>query len=219
MPDIDLSLPQRSALLILMAEAREVPNAYLNSVRKLDLKKVDRDVLVGRRLIDVRQERRGRPLFLSLTEKGWAEAIAECRADVPARAGAAGAALYAILPKLLDFLEGNGFALMDVFAASDGGATAETESGVSDAADIETRIRQAYDKIATKPGAWISLADLRGALSGVARGDLDQGLIKLNRARAIRLIPESNQKTLNSDERAAAINIGNEDKHLIAIGS
>jgi hypothetical protein len=34
----------------------------------------------------------------------------------------------------------------------------------------------------------------------------------------VRIIPESNQKTLSPAEREAAVSIGNQDRHHIAIG-
>ena len=41
----------------------------------------------------------------------------------------------------------------------------------------------------------------------------------LNRERGVNLVPESNQKVLKPQERAAAVTIGNQDKHLVAISS
>jgi hypothetical protein len=44
-------------------------------------------------------------------------------------------------------------------------------------------------------------------------------LIQLSRAPDVDIVPESNQKVLTPDERAAAVSIGNQDMHLISIGS
>gem|GEM_PF-4038987 len=68
------------------------------------------------------------------------------------------------------------------------------------------------------PGELVSLADLRPRLAGVARPDVDAALVTLSSAPGVRIIPESNQKTLTAAERAAAVSIGNQDRHLIAIG-
>ncbi|WP_158603528.1 hypothetical protein [Micromonospora radicis] len=82
-----------------------------------------------------------------------------------------------------------------------------------------TRVRQAYHELAAGPGAYVMLADLRTALADLSRAQVDTALVQLNRERNVHLVPESNQKVLKPQERAAAVSIGNQDKHLIAISS
>ena len=77
------------------------------------------------------------------------------------------------------------------------------------------RITQAYTELADRTGAWVGLRTLRQQLSDVA--DLDDTLSELYRTGAISLIPEENQKVLTDEDRAAAITIGGQAKHLIAI--
>lgn len=210
MSDEELTLVQRCALLVLMAEAREVPNAYLENERKLVLKKKEhRDPLEKAGLIKVRQQRRGGPLSIELTEKGWGRAKAEFGQPVPARAGAPGAALYALLDKFGQFIDRTEITTADVF-------TTPPEAEV--APDMEARIRKAYGELAPRAGAWVMLDKLRGALGPAARDDVDAALVHLHRAPDVRLVPESNQKVLTDAERAAAVSIGNQDKHAIAIG-
>lgn len=212
MSDDNLTFVQRCALVILMVEAREVPNTDLKNVRGLDLKKEYRDPLTKDGLIKVRQQRKGGPLSLELTDKGWRRAIAELGGDLPARAGSGGAALYAVLETVRHFLDRSNMTAQEFFVAPD---------DVQDPTppDIEARIRKAYGELAPRAGAWVMLAKLRAALGQVPREDVDATLVRLNQAPDVRLIPESNQKVLTADERAAAVSIGNQDKHLIAIGS
>ena len=68
-------------------------------------------------------------------------------------------------------------------------------------------------------GPWISLLRLRTALStlGWDRERQDRELHRFFRQRKANLIPESNQKALTKAHRDAALNVGREDKHLIAI--
>lgn len=213
MSDDELTFVQRCALLILMAEAREVPNAYLTNVRKFDLKTSDRKALVGHGLISERQERKGRPVSMELTEKGWRRAVAELGHGVPARAGSGGAALYAVLAKLKQFGDRSSISLQDIFFS------VPADAGVSEPEDIEARVRKAYGELAPRAGAWITLARLRAALADVRRTDLDATLVRLIQAPGVQLIPESNQKALTAEERAAAVRVGNQDRHLISIGS
>jgi hypothetical protein len=209
MSDMEPGLVQRYALLVLMAEAREVPNAHLEKVRGLAMKKQHRDGLQKAGLVRVRQERKGGPLFIELTERGWRRAIAEFGAAVPPRAGSAGAALYAVLERLGQFLERSNIAAADFFT---------TPEEIEVASDLESLIRKAYGEVAPRAGAWVMLDRIRGALGPVSRQEVDAALIRLHRAPDVRLVPETNQKVLTDAERAAAVSIGNQDRHLIAIG-
>jgi hypothetical protein len=84
---------------------------------------------------------------------------------------------------------------------------------------VEAQIRKAYQELAPGPGAWVKLADIRHVLGGLDRVEVDRTLVVMNRTPEVRIVPESNQKVLSDLDRAAAIQIGNQDKHLIAIGS
>ncbi|MFG1977021.1 SNF2-related protein [Nonomuraea fuscirosea] len=93
-------------------------------------------------------------------------------------------------------------------------AAAGRSTGLGETAD---RVRAAYDEVARRPGAWVSLADLRSKLGeDLPREQVDEALRRLEREPNVNLVPESNQKTLSAEDRAAAINIGEQDKHLIA---
>jgi hypothetical protein len=78
-------------------------------------------------------------------------------------------------------------------------------------------VRVAYDKLADAPQAWVSLTDLRRELTGASAVEVDAALMKMAVGGAIVLVPEDNQKTLTDEDRAAAIHIGGEDKHLLSI--
>lgn len=205
MSEKELTSVQRCALVILMAEAREVPNAHLTKVRKFDLRKPDRDRLEKDGLISVNQERKGGPLSLELTEKGWERAVAELGSDMPARAGSYGAALYAVLDKLGQYVDRAKISPQDIFFAVP--------------EDVEARIRKAYGELAPQAGDYVMLASLRKALPDIPRADLDATLVRLVQAPDVRIIPESNQKALSAEERAGAVTIGNQQRHLISIGS
>lgn len=214
MSDIELTLVQRYALLVLMAEAREVPNSYLEKERKIFLKKKEhRDPLQAAGLITVRQERRGGPVSIELTDKGWRRATAEFGQSAPPRAGSAGAALYAILDKIGQFIDRSKISAADIFVTPE-----EAVESADRVPDLEAQIRKAYGELAPRAGAWVMLDKIRRALGDAPRGDVDAALLSLFRAPDVRIVPESNQKVLTDSERAAAVRIGNQDKHLIAIG-
>jgi phage portal protein BeeE len=79
------------------------------------------------------------------------------------------------------------------------------------------RIRSAYDQLAKDPGDWVSLTDLRKRLDGMSRQEQDQALMEMALSFGATFVPEDNQKTLTPEDRAAAIYIGGEHKHLIGI--
>jgi hypothetical protein len=200
----ELGIKQRAALLTLMAEAREVSN---NELAELTGFRVTGDV---RRVLNelglVTSVRAGitKPYQHELTDAGWAWCASELTARTPPRAQSAGGALYAVLGSLARFLERSGLRLHEVFEAGE--------------LAIDGRVRAAYAKLAPEPRAWVGLATLRDALNGESRAEVDQALHRLNRAADVNLIPESNQKVLTEEDRDAAVRIGGEDRHLIAIG-
>lgn len=212
MPDDDLTPVQRSVLLILMAEAHEVANAYLSNDRKLELKKQRRDNLESRGLINVRRE--GRTLFLELADRGWRWCREQDASDVPAGAGHGGSAAYTMLAGIQRYLDRHNLSLPEFFARFD----EQVIAGEVAPADIEAQIRKAYQALASGPGASVKLADLRGLLSGVARPEVDRMLVEMNRQPDVSIVPESDQKVLSERDRAAAVQIGNQDKHLITVG-
>lgn len=81
--------------------------------------------------------------------------------------------------------------------------------------DLQAKIREAYDTLAAKPQAWVSLRTLRPLVGG-ERADVDCALIALLRTGTCHLVPESNRKALTDAHREAAIRVGTEDKHHIA---
>lgn len=89
---------------------------------------------------------------------------------------------------------------------------------VHDGRRLDERIRSAYAALAAEPGAWVSLSRLRQLFGDVSKAELDKALGNLLNATDVNLEPEPNQKTLKPEDRRAAVRIGGEDRHLLAIG-
>ena len=85
-------------------------------------------------------------------------------------------------------------------------------------ADLDSRIRAAYTKLAGGPGDYVNLTDLRPLLGDVPKGELDQALLRLHDASDVRLEPEPFGHRIGAEERSAAVHIGGEDRHKLAIG-
>jgi hypothetical protein len=84
---------------------------------------------------------------------------------------------------------------------------------------IEADIRSAVADLAREPGGYVTLEDVRTRLSsrGYTRAEVDRVLDDMFLQPGVVLTPESNQKVLTSGQRAAAVNIGMQDQHLISI--
>ena len=201
----DLTGTERAVLLILMAEARPVPNPDLLALGpKLD--KPARDKLNDLGLIE--SELSSGRLVHELTDRGWHLCREILAAGSPPRSTGPAKTLYTVLGALDRYLNHADLSLADVF-----GYPADVQT----AAPTEDLIRNAYAKLTQRPGGWVGLAHLRTELADAPRPDVDAALHTLYRAPGVSLIREDNQKALTSADHDAAIMIGGQNKHLIAI--
>lgn len=209
-PD-ELTGTEQAILLVLMAESRPVPNPELERLGpKLD--KPQRDRLNRLGLIETTGTR---PLVHELTDAGWALCRALFGAATPARSSGQGRTMYTLLNALHRYFEQAELVPADVFLPAD---EPEELTQLPGAAP-EIQLRTAYSGLAARPGGWVSLLRLRQAVPGLTRPTVDAALINLYQQPGVSLIPEENQKVLTPADREAAVEIGNQDKHLIAIES
>ncbi|CAN7331537.1 hypothetical protein [Mycolicibacterium frederiksbergense] len=197
----DLTGTERAVLLVLMAESRPVPNPDLIALGPR-LEKAGRDKLNSLGLIE--SDRTGGRFVHELTDRGWRVCRDILSAAPPAGATGPAKTLATILHGFERYLQRADLSLADVFWP-------DTPSGPAD------RICDAYTALAARPGAWVALAKLRAQLDDLPRTDIDDALGELYRTGAISLIPEENQKVLTPADRAAALEVGNQAKHLISI--
>jgi hypothetical protein len=86
-----------------------------------------------------------------------------------------------------------------------------------DTGDLPARITAAYRTLAPRPDAWVSLTELRPLIADVDHHTLSTELVRLHVARDIQLIPEENRRSITTADRAAAVIIGDEPRHLMSI--
>ena len=201
----DLTGTERAVLLVLMAESRPVSNPDLVTLGpKLD--RPGRDKL--NRLGLIESDRVGGRFVHELTDKGWHLCHDICSGGAPPRSTGPAKTLYTVLAALDRFLLSADVSLAEVFGSAGDEQTPTT---------IEGRIRHAYATLTPRPGGWVSLTSLRTELADESRSEVDAALYTLYRTSGVSLIPEENQKVLTAADRAAAVVIGDEKKHLIAI--
>ena len=217
MTDDGLTPSESAILIVLMSEAREISNTELVARFGLDVRKTNRDKLNRLRYVASRKE--GRTYVHALDDKGWVRVQHDLHFDSP-RARALGAALFALHTNLRDrVLPRTGYrSFTEMFSHAADLPTAADEPVAEKKDNLEERIRDAYASLADEPGSWVSLARLRPLFGDVDRSDLDQALQRLGRSPDVNIVPESNQKALGTEEINAAVRIGGQDKHLLAIG-
>ncbi len=210
-PD-EMTGTEQAVLLVLMAEARPVRNPELPTLGP-ELKKRDRDRLQGHGLIEVTTV--GRSMVLELTDKGAATCAKLFGAETPARPSGQGKALYTLLRAMRRYFDREDLVPGDVFLPLDAHAPEGDPDPLGD--DIEARVRSAYVRLAAYEGGWVDLVRLRAELSDVSKPDLDDALTQMYLVPGVSLVREDNQKTLTAADHAAAVEIGNQPKHMIAI--
>lgn len=219
MTDKPLEPSQKAFLMLLMAEAREVSNTELTERYGVSLTGKDSRVLVDQKLATVRKS--GRANAHELTDLGWVRCRQELTAEYIKATGPAFPALHALLGAVDRYLDRADLSLAQLFTASPAPEVVEPVLSVKPDArvDVAKRIRSAYKKLRTASNEWVSMADLRAGLAGIPAAKVDATLTRLAKAGTIRLIPEENQKTLTEADRAAAVKVAGEDKHLLSIGA
>jgi hypothetical protein len=198
-----LKANQVQALVVLMVEARALTNAELKELAGITLTGAPNKQLES--LGWVETDRSKKPFAHTLTDKGW-HAMREIHLTPPP-AGAAGRSLFTVLANLHRSLDRLGVSHAEFFKQT-----------VTTAPDPESAIRSAYAKLAKKTGDWIGLADLRDKLADLPRDTVDKTLRAMARMDGVRIIPVADTKNLRKRDRDAALQIGVEDNHVIAIG-
>jgi hypothetical protein len=191
---------ERAALIVLMLESRDVPNVELDRELKVRLGKDGRERLNDIGLLQSWKEKNR--IWHRITDEG----IAWCMDDLasgepPAKSGPLSRAHFSVLRRFIRYHQRRN-TLAEVI-----------RSGM----DLESVIRAAYQALAPRPQAWVRLARLRPELNGADRDEVDMTLLEMFKAGRVYLVPESNRKALTDADHTAAIRIGSEDKHLVAI--
>ncbi|UVS78436.1 hypothetical protein [Actinokineospora sp. UTMC 2448] len=194
-----------ASILALMVLGREVANPELRDIVGFPLVGEERRTLNDLQLVTSRKS--GRAYAHELTDRGWAWCAEELDAPPPPQPRSLGVALYLVLGALGRYLRREKLALSDVFT-HDVDLTPE---------EIEIRVRAAYRKLAAAPRDWVRLVDLRSELDGAPRTAVDDVLKELSRTRQAHLVPEANRKALGPVDHEAALRVGGEDNHMIAI--
>jgi hypothetical protein len=202
---------ERAVMIALAARGGELSNPELDKLYKLDLKKPFREKLNRDGLVTSRQE--NRTFIHALTDEGWQHVENEMGAELPANAGSAGGALYALLAGLRPAAERAGGLKMLL-----SGLDQPDDQTARPAGDIRQQIHKAYRALAKRPQDWVQLRDLRPKVAGAAKSEVDSTLKRMFLDKEINLTLNDDQGALSQADRDAAIRIGANDMHMLSMG-
>lgn len=189
-------MSEYAALFTLWTENRDIPNPELTKTLGVDLRPEGRARLNKAGLIE---STKGRPIVHRITAKGVDWCLQETvTIEPPPRSGAFMRAAMALLRRV---------------AANPNVDLAEVISP----ADLETLIRTVYRELSIKPQDWVRLARIRPELNGADHTEVDETLLTMIKTGTVHLAPQSDRKALTDEDHAAAIRVGSQDKHLLAI--
>ncbi|WP_426510919.1 hypothetical protein ACPPVO_09880 [Dactylosporangium sp. McL0621] len=208
-PPAGLSPNQILAVVVLMAEARELTNTEFAAIAGFPLNGRDNAVLVQRGLVET--DKSARPFSHQLTDAGWSLVRTLHETEPPKEGRSAIQTLFSLMANV-------GRAL-DRLQMSHGEFFKQTQAVTVMPQDVEGAIRAAYVALANPPGGWVGLADVRDRLPGVDRAAVDAALRVMLSQPGVRVIPVANLKALQPRDREAAVRIGGEDSHMMAIES
>jgi hypothetical protein len=206
---------QLLALVVLMAEAREVTNNELREIAGFTLTGSENRRLEELGLVET--DRSGKPFSHQLTEQGWGLVRRLHTTTPPKSGGSAVRSLFTLLGNVHRSLDRLRLSHGDFFKHT-AEVPAEETSTAATGSDVEAQIRAAYQELPKAPGGWVGLADLREHLSGLDRAAVDQALRVLVRREGVRIIPVANSRALKPRDREAALLIGDEYNHALWIG-
>lgn len=189
--------PERAVLMVLMLANRTMPNTELNDQARLT--KPGRIKLNKAGL--VKTDETVKPMVHEITNEGIAWCLQDLvRGELPPRSTSHAKATFGLLKKFILHHEARG-TLIEVIRSR----------------DLESLIRSVYEDLAVEPQDWIRLARIRPRLDGAQKSEVDDVLVKMMKNGSVHLAPESNTKVLTADDHAAAIRVGSEDLHLVAM--
>lgn len=215
------STPEKRALILWALLVRESAAAFQNEL-KPEPEKEDRDALKDEGLIT--SEKRGRRIWVEVTDKGWAWAGRNLGAALPANSGAGSQILQAWLTRLKAFMDARGFALADVLSPQNSGqaaagvVSAPSPSPALDYGAVRKRIREAYlDITGGRLNTRTLLSDIRQRLKSIDRPTVDDALRRMHVEEGTTLSGLNNPQEITPAIRDAGINFKGESMYVLWI--
>lgn len=212
MANTPLSIPEKSALLALLMIGQSASNREIKDSYGFAIEKTVRESLLDQKLIEAEQSKAHKNGWVhELTEAGWKRCREQFADASPSGVQRKDRLLYGVLQWVDRGFVKNGLELADMYREQE----PESDQGVE--STVDERILAAYHRLVSDPGAWVGLAELRGALPDVEAPEFDAAVHRVAELPSVFLTPEMNQKLLTDADRAAAVRLGGEAKHLLSV--
>ncbi len=216
-----MALTELQTLILWALLTKAEGGSFQKDIRP-EVTKKDREALVRAGLIT--SEKRGRSLWLEVSEKGWTWAGDNLDANLPKRSNAGTVILQEWLTRLKAFIEARGFALADVLAPNPSSPPPNSHpvdfrpQASGDYPTVRSRIRKAYLELTGgRFNRRALLKDIRDRLQDVERSVLDEALKRMQREQEASLYQIDNRIEITDADRDAAIYFGSEPRHLLWI--
>ncbi|MEV6603669.1 hypothetical protein [Kutzneria sp. NPDC051319] len=191
---------EQATLFALMLARRPVGNPDLRKDYKIELPKPGRDRLNKDGLIRTWTVKRR--LVHQITDDGITWCVKELGVvEAPDRSGPLPRMVFEVMRSLPQYLKWRDIDFVDVINRG----------------SLEAVIREAHQDLLEPAQDWVRLARLRPRLDDVDRSEVDDLFLKMIKTGLVHFAPDSNTKALTEVDHAAAIRVGGEDKHLMAI--
>jgi hypothetical protein len=184
---------------------------------KPDLKSAARKKLEADGLIEQSKRKpesgRGRPLYISLTDRGWGWLASHLDSDLNTPSPAGTKVLYQLLLRIKIFLDQNQMSLSDLIAPSQP-APADVEE------DPEDRLTKAYYALSHgQANVRVRIADLRQRVSSLARVDFDETLLDMASNGKASLYRLDNPAEVRPEDHDAVLRTASgEERHVVYLG-
>ncbi len=160
-------------------------------------------------------EKRGRANHIVLTDRAWQ--WAEENLDAPfSNSTNVTIALRGLLPRLKHYLKQSGTPLAELLGALDAAEEARPDFPAPGQLSIDDAIRDAY--LALSGGQWetrVRLAPLREQLASFPKEAQDQALLQMQSSGRLVLYRLDDPQDTFDGDRAAALYIGSDPRHLV----
>jgi hypothetical protein len=191
---------------------------------KSTFEKKDREALAAAGLITWEKNKK-QAFVLTVTDKGWHWAGTAAIDCAVARSPAAADVLRGLIAHLGVYMQARNIPLAEILAAAAAPPTA-TEPQPSpppvptspQPTDLRERIRAAFLKLTgDKFNTRVRLADLRALLSDLDRATQDEAIFAVAHESDADLLQLDNRIDITDADREAALQVGNEPRHLLWI--
>jgi hypothetical protein len=178
-----------------------------------EVKRPDREALITTGLITT--EKRGRNLWLEVTDKGWSWAADHLDADLPQRSTAGSVVLQGWLTRLKAFMQLRGLVLADILAPQ---PPSRPEQRPLDYPAVRERIRKAYlDVTGGQLNTRALLSDIRDRVKDIDRSSVDSALKRMHLEEGITLSGLNNPQEITPAIREAELSFKGQPMYVLWI--